>query len=246
MKKDLTDIIGSHKGLPGFVCGLGPSLGKYLDVFSKMSLNKGKNIFICCNEFDEMTNIDADYWVIANSVLVVEKFYNKFNGKPNTTLVYSDSVDLTNRDAVESLIKVDYIPYDQRHFYGLNCGTTAAGCCGHIINGRLTIQEHLMKISEYSEHYSAGSTVALHMLSLAVIMGLNPIYLVGVELDYRKGYVKPGYVNHDSFDQHLTEILNDFRIINESAKKMGVEIINLSTESHLNKIMTTKDVQFGE
>jgi hypothetical protein len=40
----------------------------------------------------------------------------------------------------------------------------------------------------------------------------------------------------------VKNILNDFRIINESAKKIGVEIINLSLDSKLSESIKTEKI----
>jgi hypothetical protein len=37
-------------------------------------------------------------------------------------------------------------------------------------------------------------------------------------------------------------MLNDFRIINDSAKKIGVEIINTSVDSRLSEILKTEKI----
>jgi hypothetical protein len=44
------------------------------------------------------------------------------------------------------------------------------------------------------------------------------------------------------FDPYIDNILNDFRIINDSAKKIGVEIINLSLDSRLSEIIKTEKI----
>lgn len=253
LKKNLFEFNGLHKDKIGFVCGMGPSLKPYLNHLVKASSDKQSNVFISCNDFDLMTNINADYWVIANSVLTINNFYHRFNKKSNTTIVYAESVDMTDRDFVSKTLKINYVPYDQRHFGGMNCndlvnsnlkslgGYAPNGtCCKHIIKERRTIQETLMDITGYEKHYGTGNSVAVHMLSLAVILGLNPIYMCGVDLDYSKGYIDGKTFNPDSFDPWMDRIMDDFTIINESAKKIGIEIINLSQESILSKILTTK------
>lgn len=251
MRRDFSSIINSHTGKTGFVCGMGPSLGGYLNKFSLLSKNKKKNTFICCNDFDLVTEILADFWMVASSVITIPKMYDRFNNHKKTTLVYADSVDTTEAEIVEQLLTVDYIPYDQRHFRGLRCPellshsylTNLGGydpemkCCSNF--RQETIQECLKRITEYDKHYGTGETVALHMLALAIILGLNPIYIVGVELDYSKGYVDNKITNNDTFEHWMPNLMRDFSIINESAQKIGVNIINLSQESKLSTIMKT-------
>jgi hypothetical protein len=82
------------------------------------------------------------------------------------------------------------------------------------------------------------------MLALSILLGCKKIYITGVELDYSKGYFG-SYRNPSSiteFNPYVKNILNDFRIINESAKKIGVEIINLSLDSKLSESIKTEKI----
>lgn len=239
MKLNLPVVFQKHLDKTGFVFGLGPSLSTYHDQFKELSKDKEKNTFISCNDWDIMTEIDVDYWVIANSVMTVEKYYDRFISKPNSILVYSDTVDLTDRYVASKLLtNINYLPYDQRHFGNVPCPVKF--CCHHLIQDRLTIQEFLQDIALYHEHYSTSASVATHALALSIILGCNPIYIVGVDLDYSKGYID-GTTNNDTFDHHMPELLSDFNIINESAKKMGVEIFNMSEHSKLKDIFKFKN-----
>lgn len=239
MKVSFDDIINKHHGKTGYVCGLSSSLKPYLSVLESLSRQKGKNTFISCNDFDLMTNIDADFWVIANNVVNIENTHTRFNQRKNTMLLYADTVDMTDRSVVDGLLTINYLPYDQRHFGNKDC--PVMHCCKHRVDWRLTIQEILKKITGYETHYGTGSTVALHMLALAIILGLNPIYVIGVDLDYRMGYVdgssQPMY---GDFDDYIEGLRGDFHIINESAKKIGVNIYNLSEISKISDILETR------
>ena len=84
-------------------------------------------------------------------------------------------------------------------------------------------------------------TIALTMIAFSIIMGCNPIYLNGIDLDYfgedgvyanlkdgskiMKGFI-PGPNTWKGWRRNWT--LRDMNIINESAKKIGVKIINLN------------------
>ena len=70
----------------------------------------------------------------------------------------------------------------------------------------------------------------------------NSIKPVVIDLDYDKGYYNTNVTNHDSFDPYLNNILNDFRIIQDSAKKIGVEIINTSLGSRISEILKTEKI----
>jgi len=110
-------------------------------------------------------------------------------------------------------------------------------CCKRASKNRLTIQEELQKYTDHEEHYSTGDTVLFHMLSFAIIMGCNPIYVTGADLDYHKGYADESrHVPSLGFklDGVRENLLNDLRIIAESAKKKNIKIINLNKDSWYN------------
>lgn len=256
MKYNLENIHNKHKNSVGITMAHGPSLGPYLEQFNDLCKDKQENnhLFFSCGEPDKIfenlnMNFDLDYWVLANSCVLIENSYSRFNNCKNTTIVYADSVDLTEEP--EKLLTGNYLPYDQRHFQGKTClenhghigQVHGKSCCDFKSNdrknGNLTIQEFLQKISGHKNHYSPGDTSALHMLSLAVITGCNPIFICGVDLDYSKGYVDQKTINNDSFDPYMMNILNDFKIINESAEKLGIKIYNLSPQSELHKVIET-------
>lgn len=236
MRIELTDIINKEKGKKGIVLGLGPSAKKYLKQIRHLE-NNDEYIIISCNTIDEMSDIIPDYWVLASSVDTIQSMHQRINKCPKTTVVYADSVDMTPKEKVKSLLSVNYIPYDQRHFDNKNC--PVGYCCNHREEDRLTIQELLKKYTNYNLHYSTSHTVANHMLALAILLGLNPIYITGVDLDYRLGYLDNKTHNDDHFDVWLHEIISDFKTQNDSANNVGVKIINLSDFSKLNRVIHT-------
>jgi|3_EtaG_2_1085321.scaffolds.fasta_scaffold27543_2 hypothetical protein len=101
-------------------------------------------------------------------------------------------------------------------------------------NARLTIQEVLQSTCGHEQHYSTGDTVALHAIAFAIIMGCNPIYIAGMDLDYGKGYAEnedvPVPVNND-WSRLAHNLKNDLRILDESARLRGTKIINLNKET---------------
>lgn len=237
--RDITQLIGAHFGQPCILLGTGPSLMDIADVYKSIPRSV---VFIGCNDVPEiLPEIPLNYWVLANSVQIPVKSMRIINGFQRTSLIYADSVDPTPRKTVEEVLRSPYFGYDQRHFGGEKCaGKDGTGCpngCINLINGRKTIQELLSAESGYKKCYSAGSTVALHMMALAVIMRCNPIFVFGVELDYKLGYadrkIEPGGY---SFDQDIHSIIDDFRIIGESAKSLGIQIVNASFQSKLRAV----------
>jgi len=84
------------------------------------------------------------------------------------------------------------LSYDQRHFDGRPCVTGKKNCCKllELYPGRLTLQEFIQNKYGMKTHYSTGSTVAIHALAFAMILGCNPIYLQGIELPLFKNDYK--------------------------------------------------------
>ena len=120
-------------------------------------------------------------------------------------------------------------------------------CCAQNIPPRPTIQEELKRLSGASQHYSTGDTVALHAISFAILMGCNPIYVSGMDLDYSKGYANPNMkdwkdkaAGPNDWSPVHKNLQNDIKILNESAEKRGIKIINLNKNSWF------KELQIGE
>lgn len=85
-KLNFDDIRNKEKGKIGLVCAAGSSLNKHITLFEDLSNNsKDDYCTICCNEYYEMSNLNPDYWVIANSVMTVANYSNHFN-RSNSTL----------------------------------------------------------------------------------------------------------------------------------------------------------------
>ena len=107
-----------------------------------------------------------------------------------------------------------------------------------------TLQEKLQQLSGHEQHMSPGHTVGLFAAIFAVLMGCNPIYVTGLDLDCSIGYAEgsnakaqfnAGHIGHwkTIFKDFL---LDDMRILNESAKLLGIEIINLNKNSWHNEL----------
>lgn len=249
-KLQIKDILDIHEGKTALIVANGPSTKPYLKHIANCSKQKDKYVVFVCNEFDEMLenvglkinqDITPDYWVMANTILTVNARFNNFNKLTNGTLLYADSVDMSKNP--ENLLKIDFLPYDQRHYDNKPCPIPPElGCCEHckeLIPTRLTIQEELRNYTGSPNRYSTGSTVALHMLSFAILMGCKKIFISGVDLDYSLGYFDRKTNNPDTFKLWLNDILMDFKIIGGSAKLKKIEIINLSPISPLKEIFKT-------
>lgn len=243
---DLKQLDNKHKDKPAIILAHGPSLNTTLNTFK---LLKDKDtITFGCNDWYKFYENPPKYWVIANNEcnMITEKdIINKY--QEALEVIYSDSADTTNRDWIESNIKAQIYGFDSRHFLSNKCSKKDLrhlffnlkrkinghkNCCDHIIPGRYTLQEYLRIRSGSFLRYSAGATVALHQISLAVIMGCNPIYITGIDLDYRLGYAnKEKAPDKEFFDSSLASIYADMRVINNSAKLLNINIFNLNQNS---------------
>jgi hypothetical protein len=111
-------------------------------------------------------------------------------------------------------------------------------CCNET-SEELTLQEQLQKLSGHSQHMGPGQTVGLICVVLATLMGCNPIYVSGLDLDYSLGYankssdtygVNTGNIGHWKY-VYREHLLDDMKILRESAEMIGSKIINLNHES---------------
>lgn len=242
----LKDLQDSHVGQAGLVLAHGPSLNKikpHLEDF-----RKANGVIFGCNDWYKMYSVTPDYWVMANADINVQTECKKIHESQDQlrALIYADSADVTDRRWIEKNFNVPVLAYDQRHFQGSPCSKRRLKpykilkrrllrnkiCCDQIIPGRLTIQEYLAKYLGSEMRYSTGNTVALHQISLAIIAGCNPIYFVGVDLDYRLGYANKSFPPDVAyFDLDKNEILRDLLTIRDAADKKGIQIKNLNMES---------------
>lgn len=256
-----SDIKDKHKNKTGFVLGLGPSLRNNLDLLRKIHNNKDEYRIISCNNMDILTDINFDYWVLAQPADTGSKFcirnaWQRYNSRRQTTFLYTDCLDLTPREWVADHLNVDYIGYDQRHWKGEVCGwgNLPGGrhiCCDGIIPGRLCIQEEFQKYTGMQIHYGCGDTVGVHMVAIAVMVGLNPIYVTGIDLDYKNGYVTNDFPDaKDRINMGLSSINNspvmvdriieDFKIIRDSAANIGVKIYVLENGGRISEVFEHK------
>jgi len=88
---------------------------------------------------------------------------------------------------------------------------------------------------------SPGHTVVIFGIMFAVIMGCNPVYITGMDLDYEAGYadndnergihtkkhINPGNLGHWKY-VYRNFLLDDMKILKESAELLGIKIINLN------------------
>lgn len=255
-------ITGRDEGKTGFVLGLGPSLRRNLYELRQIHSDKQNYKIISCNNIDLMVpDLQYDYWMLAqptdpDNPFWMPRAFKRYNSKPNTMLLYTDCLDLTDRSMVRENLTIDYIGYDQRHWKGEHCtwGKGPGGrhsCCNHIIPGRLCIQEHFQKVTKVGFHYGAGDTVGVHMVALAVILGLNPIYVTGIDLDYTDGYVnndleiagqriEMGINSINKVPSMVDRILEDLTTIRDAAANIGVKIYDTDGNGKISSVFEHK------
>jgi hypothetical protein len=143
------------------------------------------------------------------------------------------------------------VMWKPRSVKGTRCSPAYAGighgwsrdesCCHKIDNNNQTIQEVLQSYSGHNQHLGPGVTTGTFAITFAILMGCNPIYVSGLDLDYSKGYANIISEKDNEIDlsPHVgswsvvmkDSVLSDLKILKESAELAGTEIINLNSTS---------------
>jgi len=266
MIKKIESIINLHKGKPGYVIGLGPSLSSHLQFFK--DIDKESNCVISCNNVDIMTDIIPHYWVIANNLpeFAVHNNSTRFNKMPSCLIYnyradgsqYSLSkpgiYDSERLDIEENMLSIDFIPFHD-----------AIRMDSSIASHNITELSDKTFHESYCEYVGVEvwdpkdigaslTTVALHMLKIAIMSGCNPIKISGVDLDYTKGYVNnsPEKGNFESASRRALgmdlmnggsereKTLKYFDAINKDAMSIGVEIYSTIPDGFINSVFPYK------
>lgn len=229
------DILNSHLGKTAIIIANGPSTKSFLDKIKVLAKQKDKYCIFVCGTADEIfqnikidmfKEIQPDFWIVANSVQRVDNYYKKFNrlSECNGILAFAIGVDPTMN--LEKLLNIKY-----------HCFNRASPTVSE--EEVPLIQTYVQKYTNFHKMYSGGHTVAVHMVAFAILTGCKKIQICGVDLDYKLGYFDNYTKNSDSFAHWKDEILIDFKILNDSAKNIGVEVINLSENSPLSSALKT-------
>jgi len=245
----IQQLFGIHRNKSALVLGHGPSLNSILPRLPEL---KQKHVIFDTNEWYAFHSTSPHYWVTANNVTTLFNHKNRINTS-DSTMIYASTVDLTDKNWIRENIKRPVYSYDQRHFQGMTCvqlmnshlkdrgGYDPTGRCCKNITETMTIQEWLMYESGYPEFYSTGDTVLLHMVSLAILMECNPIFVIGFHNDYSVGYSQNNLkLNTATNLIDRNKNLDDLRIIYESAKLKNVSIFNLDEDSQID-LLPKKD-----
>lgn len=194
----LSDFIDRHKNTPAVIVGSAPDILSFpFNSFQGLVFGMGDSPLRGVNMFE------TDYWVFANAHWIrpwiqrdsaAIKYIKPKNTFIATSIFAFQELNTINQKIEKSIREIgsELVFYDQRHSKCRDSCDPIQGCCvaKKILGIEYTIQELLSKYLNQTEKYSGGSTVALHTLALAILMGCNPISIVGVQIPkLQKDYV---------------------------------------------------------
>lgn len=224
----IDDIIDKHKGKNAMVLGHGPSLGKAIPHIERFK-KEGHAVFGVNTWYDHYKQ-KPSYWVVSNTITtprtITEKIKNY--GVPFLHALYiKHPFDPILSHSEIAALGCDYLPFDN-----VTCERGWSGEKGN--DASETIQ---MKLREYSGYegdvvskYGIGSTVVVHAMSFAILMGCKKIYLAGIHIDadtkYYNGKNLPGQAKDWKDPGIRQRIKASFEAMNECAKCAGARIIN--------------------
>lgn len=221
MQLYLNSLINSEKNKPCFILAHGPSLVS--TIYYKDEIARLNPVLMSCNQWFKFFSLPIDYWVIANNEFSVYKHYELINEHKNTKLLYADSVFNDEERIKTPPLGVDYLKFDERN-YNFESNTP-------------NINRLLSTYTNFPEFYKSSATVALHMVAFAIILGCNPIYISGMDLDHKKGYAFNARPQRTSNDTYLNEldagresIIKSLIILNSSARNIGTKIYSFDKQ----------------
>jgi hypothetical protein len=230
MEKELKNYKNIHHNKIGLVVVLGPSLNEHLEDIKK--LNDEENLIIyTCNMFDRMIDINPNYWLVCAPMkpMYIKNAYNRINNKKSTFL-FAHRIPGFSKEDAKNFLTCDYIPVSD------------------VYQDPESLQQTFAKYTK-GETYGPVDTVLLHLVSLSIFNGCKKVYIVGADLDYKKGYVKNGV--HKEGERMGLHFMNTsaknrtieyMKKINNSAKKIGVEIYTLNKTSPLIEVFECKNI----
>ena len=140
-----------------------------------------------------------------------------------TKLFYAETVYSDELRKQTPPLYIDYFKYDERN-YNFESDTP-------------NINRLLSWYTNNPEFYRSSATVALHMLSFAIILGCNPIFISGMDLDHKKGYAFNARQKRElndtylkELDEYRSDIIKSLIIINNSARNIGTKIYSFDKQ----------------
>jgi len=253
------DFLDKHVNVPCVLAGHGPSLEKDLEKIQHLQ-SKGELVRFSVNNWFHYFRLPPtyytlcnDYWTVKFTQPIVKLAQNDPGGCPIKAVFYCDALDPIDLDFVRNncpVDTVDYVPYDQRHHGGEACDPYDESCCPHA-KLRDSIQQIVAKKVGHNELRTLYVSSIFMAYYFAVIMGCNPIYFAGVDLDWGvDGYAKnlrgtkwegpnkskPGCSNvvadlspdAPSFD---TIVKDSIKHVVDIAKAANIQVYNLNPNS---------------
>lgn len=232
MQIKLEDIIDAHKGKRAFISALGPSLNEVLPQFEEMSKDENNDdVFISCNLYKGMCDIQTDYFIVANNqpVMSIVNAHSTYN-KTKSTMLFSSRINGFSPELAKKHLTCDWISMID------------------VPSEKNSLQNFFKDYVE-GDVYGAVYTVLCHMVAIAVIVGCKDIYIAGADLNYARGYVKPDFhksgvvLGRTFMDNNAKTItLKQIKKMRENAEKKGVKIYSLNKTSPLCQVLEYKNI----
>ena len=215
------DVANKHKAKPAICVGHGSSLNDYCDRLKEL---KNKHLIFGSNNWFDYYDTSPNYWVVCGALENnLKNQYDRLNQIKTTTFCHSYTYDSN-----------DYSNYNFQDFDLLLYNSYPNN---DVINE--SIKNRLKLYTNSSERYGIGCNTGLHVITLSILMGCNPIYLIGFDVDHGLGFAKNSMGFNVDFlktkddpkvlqSAYVENYLSDLKTINNSAKNIGVEIINLN------------------
>lgn len=223
----VSDIINKQKNKPAICVGHGPSL----DIYSNRLLDFKKKGFLIygSNNWFDYYSVLPDYWIVCGALENnLKNQYERLKLNPTITFAYS-------------------VPYDGNNYEGYDFNFDCIRYSSDPTHAD-SIQLELKKYTHSGIRYGVGCNVGLHVITFSILMGCNPIYLIGFDVDHGLGFAKnnAGYSveymkKYDPITlrkDYAENYIADLETINNSAHNVGVNIINLNKNAffHVFKI----------
>jgi hypothetical protein len=186
----LSNFINRHKNTPAVIVGSASDISNFpFNSFRGLVFGMGDSPLRGINLFQ------TDYWVFANAhwlrpwIQRDSEAIRYINPKKTfiATAIFAFQEPKTVRQKLEKALREvgdGLVFFDQRHSQLKASCYPSQGCCvaRNLLGIESTVQELLSKEFNQISHYSEGATVAVHTLALAILMGCNPISVVGVKI----------------------------------------------------------------
>ena len=219
--KSMAALKGVHKGERGFVVGNGPSIRAMDLELMQGEISFGLN---ACARFFEWTNWRPTYWV-ADTTITMDPHHVPF-------------ARIANEAAEDSFIFHDA----PEEFDGFRLAFIHA----EVVNMRSEYGLPLVQwwSDDPSKTVSRWGTISFAALQIAVYLGLDPIYVIGMDLGFKANDNKGQDPNHADANYNPPQLGMDWaglamshkgahKLARENAKRLGIDIINASDGGEL-------------